>query len=130
MLIGAPAGDGYQRIDGVVGLDAMPREQPWRSLRESIKDAARQLEGGPPGLIAIHFTDPVEDWDALSPGPMAASVMPLIETWPHVAGVLLSSEIDAYLQSEAATQPIRAFFDSSRLPPGFPKGEPVRPAAA
>jgi hypothetical protein len=122
MLIGEPVGDGdRQRIDAVVGIVADPSEKPWRSLSESIRAAANQLKGGPPGLVAVHYSDPVSDFQNLAPLPLSAALGQLIEPWPHVAGVLLSSEPD--FQFRGGT--VRAHFNLSRLPADFPVGEPM-----
>ncbi len=70
MVIGDPSlnGIGY-KVDVVVGIDANPDDalRSFRSLRESIKEGANQLKEGPPGIVAIHYADPITDFEGLSP---------------------------------------------------------------
>jgi len=39
------------------------------SLLRSIKEGARQMGNGPPGIVAIYYADPVRDFEALCPVP-------------------------------------------------------------
>jgi hypothetical protein len=90
-------------------------------LRQSIQRAADQLQGGPPGLAAVHYSDPVRDFQDLAPVRLSLALGQLIEPWPHVAGVLLSSEPDFQFGGGN----IRAHFNLKGLPADFPVGERI-----
>ena len=120
-------GDAYEAVV-VVGIDAKPDEHPWDSLKASIKDGAKQLQGGPPRIVAIHYPDPLNDFEQLRPGPepMRVHVGRMLETLPHVGAVILSSEPD--LQLPGAGSPGQAAIYNGkewRLPADFPLGEPI-----
>lgn len=99
MVIGEPAPNGvdYNTV-AVVGIDAKLQEsvRSFRSLRGSVKRGARPLEGGIPGIVAVHYSDPVSDFEDLCPGsqPMREEMGRLMDQYPHVAAVMLSSEPD------------------------------------
>lgn len=97
MLIGSPpdsADPAHQDVDVVVGIDAQPDEQPWRSLRDSVESAADQLEGKRPGLIAIHYSDPVPDVEALGPDDrqLDKAVDERLHIHPNIGGISISSD--------------------------------------
>jgi hypothetical protein len=111
MVVGEPItyGSGYD-VNAVVGIEADPDEGllSWRSLRDSMKYAAKQLEGGPPGIIAIHYSDPVDDFKARFLG----SYSQLFETfaqWPHVTALMLSSEPIYQLPKSDGTSTIKSY---------------------
>lgn len=118
-------GDAYDAVV-VVGIDAEPEENPWDSLESSIKDGAKQLRGGPPGIVAVHYQDPLNDFEQLrpSPEPMRVHIGRILESLPHVGAVILSSEPD--LQLPGAGDPGRARIYSGRewrFPADFSLGE-------
>ena len=102
MVIGEPAPNGvdYNTVV-VVGIDAKLQEsvRSFRSLRESVKRGAKPLEGGLPGIVAVHYADPVRDFEDLCPSsqPMREEMGRLMDKYPHVAAVMLSSEPDLQL---------------------------------
>jgi hypothetical protein len=111
MVVGEPVtyGTGYD-ANAIVGVEAAPDEGllSWRSLRNSMKYAAKQLEGGPPGIIAIHYSDPVDDFKARFLG----SYSELFKTfahWPHVAALMLSSEPIYQLPKSDGTSVITSY---------------------
>ena len=131
MVIGEPrAGTVGYEANLMVGIDARPNEtrRVWRSLRDSIVFAARQLEGGPPGIVAVHYADPIPEFEALRPGDahMLQEIARIVHTLPHVAAVMLSCEPDLQLPGARGAGTVRAYVDGSRLPADFPMGRPVR----
>jgi hypothetical protein len=99
MIVGEPARGGTNfNVVCVIGIEARvdDRLKTSRSLRESIRTAADQLTGGPPGIIAIHYADPVPDFEALraGDGPLKYEMYRMMDPWPHVGAIMLSSEPD------------------------------------
>ena len=112
----------------VVGIDADPEERPWDSLEASIKDGAKQLKGGPPRIIAIRYSDPVDDFEQLTPGPepMRVQIERLLENLPDVGAVMLSTEPDLQLPGAGGAGHTRIYHGRDWLFPGdFPLGEPI-----
>jgi hypothetical protein len=81
---------------GSSSWDAKPDENPQRFLRDSVQDEARQLKGGPPGIVVIHYIGPVSDFQQLRPGrkPMRVTMGKTPRTLPRVGAITLSSEPD------------------------------------
>lgn len=100
MVIGEPASNGNAYdVVVVVGIEADLQEKPWNSLLSSIEKGAKQLKGGPPGIVAIHYADPVMDFEALCSDtrPLTAILGELLSPRPHVGAVMLTSEPDLQL---------------------------------
>lgn len=119
--------DAYEAVI-VVGIDAEPEENPWDSLKASINDGAKQLQGGPPGIIAIHYPDPMNDFEQLRPGPapMRVHIGLMLEALPHVGAVMLSSEPDLQLPGDHGPGQARIYNGKEwRFPADFPLGEPI-----
>lgn len=120
MVIGEPARDGtaYNAM-AVVGIEADPLERPWSSLRRSIMDGARQLENGPPGIVAIYYADPIRDFEALRPAtePMKVSLGQLLDSHPYVGAVLIASEPDLQLPQTSDSGRVTVYY---RKPWPFP----------
>ena len=101
-----PGGEGFQvdAVDAIVVIDSHPDEQKkaWTSLNQSINDASRQLKGGPPGIVAVHYVDPVPSFEMLCPEeePMLFVMTKKIHNSPHIAGVLLSTEPALHLPGQ------------------------------
>jgi hypothetical protein len=122
-LIGEPTeSEGKYRLEGIVGLDVDPIEHPWRSLRESILSAAKQLKDGSPGIVAVHYADVIDDPETLFPGqiPLRQFAHAHLGEFPQVAGILVSWEPDYAFPGASEPGQVRGYFDSTRLPPGFP----------
>ena len=119
-------GDAYQAVV-VVGIDAKPEEHPWDSLKASINDGAKQLQGGPPGVVAIHYPDPVTHFEQLRPGrqPMRVHIGRMLETLPHVGAVVLSSEPDLQLPGGGGPGQARIYHGKGWRLPVAPWGQPV-----
>jgi len=113
MIIGEPAesGNAYDEV-AVVILEANLDETPWRSLRNSIKDGATQLEGGPIGLVALHYTDPIKDFESLRPGfgPIKAYIGKLLDKYPSTGAVMLTSEPDLQFPSASGIAKPRIYY--------------------
>lgn len=123
MVIGEPtSNENIFDTIAVVGIEANPIETPWRSLRNSIKDGARQLGNGPLGVIAIYYTDPVVDFEALCPDPgyMKVFVGQLIDKFPYVGAVIMASEPDLQLLGEGDPGRVRIYYKKPwPFPPDF-----------
>ena len=111
----------------VVTIESDPVEKPWNSLNESINAAKRQLKDGPPGIISIHYADPVEDFESIRYGnePMLLALARKFHKLPYVAGVMLSAEPDLQRPDARGVGPLRTYFQQERLPPKFPMGSLV-----
>jgi hypothetical protein len=109
---------GQNRVDynttAVVGIDAKPQEsvRSFRSLRKSVKKGALALEGGLPGIVAVHYADHVRDFEDLCPSnqPMREEMGRLMDRYPHVAAVMLSSEPDLQLPQSTGLSEARLYF--------------------
>jgi hypothetical protein len=114
----AMSGDIYNSVS-VVGIEANPQEKPWNSLQNSIKKGARQLHNGPPGILAIHYTDPITDFETLGPGgkPFVAAMSELLNSFTQVGAVILSSESNLQLPDSNAIVKPKVFY---RKPWPFP----------
>jgi hypothetical protein len=122
MVIGEPGrGDTAYDAMAVVGIEANPQERPWNSLRRSIIDGARQLKNGPPGIVAIYYADPVEDFEALRPAgePMKVYIGQLLDSHPHVGAVLIASEPNLQLPQTTGSGRVAVYY---RKPWPFPNG--------
>ena len=120
MVIGEPVlGGNTYSATVVVGIEADPQERPWNSLKRSITEGANQLKDGPPGIVAIHYADPVRDFEALRPGPNPMRVVlgQLMDLLPHVRAVILSSEPDLQLPGAGGPGQARIYY---RKPWPFP----------
>jgi len=121
MIIGEPALDGTAYdVVAVVGIDADLKEKPWNTLLSSIQKGADQLKGGPPGIIAINYADPVSDFESLRQDdrPLKVVLGKLLTPRPHVGAVMLTSEPDLQLPMKGAIGKPRIYH---RLPWPFPK---------
>lgn len=80
----------------IVGVISNPIEKPLNSLASTIMKGVKQLWGDKPGILAIYYTDPVEDFDAFCPGnlTMQAFISELLAKFSHIGAVILSSEPD------------------------------------
>lgn len=98
MIIGEPEPTGNVfNADAVVGIEADFNEKiAWYSLLRSIKDGARQLKNGPPGIVTIYYADPVRDFEDLCPvrGRIKVFIGRRIDQYPYVGAVILASEPD------------------------------------
>ena len=97
MVIGEPAPNGNTYdATALVGIEADLRERPWNSLLSSIEKGARQLNGGAAGIIAIHYADPINDFETLRPDirPLAVTLGEILSPRPHIGAVILTSELD------------------------------------
>ncbi|MFA5368138.1 MAG: hypothetical protein WC333_09685 [Dehalococcoidia bacterium] len=115
MLVGDPSPNGLgYNVDAIIGIDANPDDKirSWNSLQQSIWRGAKQLKGGPPGIVAVNYTDPVSDFEVLRPGskPMLQEIAKLIHPLPHVAAVMLSSEPDLQLPGSGQAGSARAYY--------------------
>jgi hypothetical protein len=111
-------GDIYDTVS-VVGIKANLQEKPWNSLQSSIKRGAKQLINGPPGILAIHYTDPVTDFEALGPSrkPLIAAISELLKPFTQIGAVILSSEPNLQLpESNVIVKPVIFY----RKPWSFP----------
>ena len=112
----------------VVGIDARPQEHPWDSLKTSLYEGARQLKDGSPGIVAIHYSDPIEEFEDLAPKskPLRVFIGQLLDNLPKVGAVILSSEPDLQLPGDGRPGQARIYTGRNwRLPPNFPLGEPI-----
>ena len=127
MIVGEPGSNGGDyEAQVVVGMQASPEEKPWNSLHESLlgrRGAVRQLEGGPPGIAAIHYADPVNDFESLRPRsePMKVMIGQIVESHPHLAAVILTSEPDLQLPNASGQGRFVVYWGKEwRLPTDFP----------
>ena len=122
LLIGIPSSDdaSYEPIVAV-GIDSDPSEMPWRSLSDSINEAADQLEGGQPGIIAVHYADHLRDFESIRPGsqPLKFYIFEKTRELPHVAAVVPSSEPDLQLPGSGEPGRARVYGFWTRLPSGL-----------
>lgn len=114
MLIGDPSPDGTGfNVDAVVGIDAHPEDnlRSWNSLRQSINRGAKQLMDSSPGIVAIHYADPVLDFEALRPSsqPMIAEMAKIMDRYPHLVAIMLSSEPDLQIPTEKVAGEARSY---------------------
>jgi hypothetical protein len=121
MVIGEPAlGQDIFNAVAVVGIEAdLNEKRAWYSLRRSIESGARQLENGPPGIIAIYYADPVRDFETLCPipGHMRVFVGQLLDKFPHVGAVIMASEPDLQLPQTGDSGHVSVYY---RKPWPFP----------
>lgn len=116
ILIGDPSpnGTGFN-VDAVVGIDAHPEDnlRSWNSLRQSINRGAKQLmdSASDPGIVAIHYADPVLDFEALRPSsqPMIAEMAKIMNRYPHLVAIMLSSEPDLQIPTDKVAGEARSY---------------------
>ena len=87
---------------------------------------ARQLRGGPPGIVAIHYADPVSDFEVLRPGsePMFLVIAKLQHPLPHLGAIMLSAEPDLQLPGSGGPGEVHSYVNENIIP-GDLLGEPV-----
>ena len=124
MVIGEPIpGTEEFKVDCVIGIEATPNDthRNWNSLLQSIKRGAKQLENGPPGIVAIHYTDPISDFELFRPGQksMLMEMSELQHKWPHVGGVMLSTEPDLQLPGSHGSGQSSFYVKEAVLPGDF-----------
>lgn len=91
-----------------------------RSLSEAIRGGVSQLQCDKPGILAIYYTDPVEDFNALCPSPqtMQLYISERLTPFSHVGAVILSSEPDYARPEGSKAGKTHIFY---RKPWAFPK---------
>lgn len=97
MVISEPeGGSGKYKPVTIVGIESNPIERPLRPLSDAIRVGVSQLQCDKPGILAIYYADPVDDFNALCPSPqtMQLYVSKRLAPFPHVGAVILSSEPD------------------------------------
>jgi hypothetical protein len=87
---------GEYRPVAVVTVESNPIENPLRPLSSAIGKGVKQFQGDNPGILAIYYTDPVEDFDVLCPSPqtMQLYMSKRLAPYSNVGAVILSSEPD------------------------------------
>jgi len=97
MIISEPEviGGEYKPV-AVVGLESNPIETPLNSLESALMKGVKQLQGDRPGILAIYYTDPVENFDDFCAGAITMQVFisQLLTPFQHVGAVILASEPD------------------------------------
>ncbi|MCP4610611.1 MAG: hypothetical protein GY845_18025 [Planctomycetes bacterium] len=114
MIVGEPDPNGIDyHVVSIIGIDAKIDDnlRSSRSLRKSIKDGARQLRNGPPGIVAIHYVDPTEDFESLRSGgmPIRFELERIMEPWSDVAAIMLSSEQDFQIPGVVVGGEVRSY---------------------
>ena len=97
MVISEPeVRSGEYKPVAIVVIESNPIEKPLRPLSSAIRRGISQLQCDKPGILAIYYTDPVEDFDALCPSPqtMQLYISERLAPFPHIGAVILSSEPD------------------------------------
>jgi hypothetical protein len=97
MIIANPeASEGKYKPVVVIGIQTNPIEKPLNSLESAIKKGIKQLPGNKPGILAIYYTDPIEDFNSLCPSnlTMQEYISGLLTPFKHIGVVLMSSEPD------------------------------------
>lgn len=112
MVIGEPTtGDITYDAVAIVGIEANLKEKPWNSLCSSIEKGAKQLKGGPAGIVAIHYADPISDFETLRPDSRAltATLGRLLSPRSHIGAVILTSEPDLQLPGASGAGWVRIY---------------------
>ncbi len=114
MIVGEPVRDGTNfNVACVIGIEARvdDRLRTSRSLRESVRAAADQLKDGPPGIAAIHCADPTPDFEGLRARdePLISEMAKLMDLWPQVGAIMLSSEPDFQLLPVGRAGEVRSY---------------------
>lgn len=97
MIIANPeASEGKYKPVVVIGIQTDPSEKPLNSLESAIRKGIKQLPRDKPGILAIYYTDPIEDFNGLCPGnvTMQEYISGLLTPFQHIGAVLMSSEPD------------------------------------
>lgn len=97
MVISEPTKeDGTYKPVAAVVIESNPVEKPLNSLISAIMKGAKQLKGDKPGILAIYYADPVEDFNDLCPGSITMQdfISQLLTQYQHVGAVILASEPD------------------------------------
>ncbi|MFC1971177.1 hypothetical protein ACFLV0_04530 [Chloroflexota bacterium] len=97
MVISEPeGGSGEYKPVAIVGIESNPIERPLRSLSDAIRGGVSQMQCDKPGILAIYYADPVDDFNSLCPSPqtMQLYISERLAPFPHVGAVILSSEPD------------------------------------
>jgi hypothetical protein len=104
----------------IVGIESNPIEKPLNSLKSAIMKGVRQLESDKPGILALYYTDHVEDFNDFCPSSidMKGFISQLLASYDHVGAVILSSEPN-YLGPE--TSKAGKTYVYHRKPWAFPK---------
>jgi hypothetical protein len=95
MVISEPeVGSGKYKPVAIVGIESNPIETPLNSLSSTIMKGVKQFQGDKPGILAIYYTDPVKDFNALCPSPqtMQLYISERLAPFSHIGAVILSSE--------------------------------------
>lgn len=95
MMIANPeASEGKYKPVVVIGVKTDPIEKPLYSLESAIKKGIKQLPREKPGILAIYYTDPMEDFNSLCPEnvTMQEYISGLLTPFQHIGAVLMSSE--------------------------------------
>lgn len=96
MVIGEPEQTGNAfNVVAVVGIEAnLTEKRAWNSLKASIKKGGEQLKNGLPGVVAIYYADPVNNFEYLCPfpGQMKVFIGRIIDRLPRIGAVILASE--------------------------------------
>lgn len=127
-IVAAPDGDKF-KVASVVGIDANPSESGWQSLRRSVVHAADQLEGGPPGVVAVHYASHFDEIESLRPGVdrLLHDLASIVGPQPHVGAVMISMEPDFSAGELVPPGDVRLYQLPDRLPEGLLPGRPERP---
>lgn len=121
MIISEPdVRSGEYKPVAVVVVESNPIEQPLRPLSRAIGRGVQQFQGDKPGILAIYYTDPVEDFDALCPSShtMQLYISKRLAPFSHIGAVILSSEPDYLGPADSKTGKTRIYY---RKPWAFPK---------
>lgn len=80
----------------------------------------KQFQGDKPGTLAIYYTDPVEDFNALCPSPqtMQQYISERLTPFSHIGAVILSSEPDYLGPAGSEVGKTRIYY---RKPWAFPE---------
>ena len=97
MVISEPEKEnGICKPVAAVGIESNPVEKPLNSLKSAIMKGVRQLKGNTQGILAIYYSDPVEDFNDFCPDSitMQGFISQLLTPYQQVGAVILSSEPD------------------------------------
>jgi hypothetical protein len=125
LAVSEPSGpSSEQLIQAVVGVDANPNDEEQKAAAAfltALSRAAHQLDGGPPGIAAIHYFNTRPVWQGTEDAP-PWMVHPLNEAFANhqsLAGVIVS--VEPYLIAPGKTDSMRSrWIRRDELPSGFP----------